>query len=102
MTQSFESAKSYFKIGGLLIYYGSGSISVPGKRDTAVTITFSPAFADTNYAVFIGCKANSGYAAVSAGHKEKAEGSVKLNFWNEEANYTYTYEYTYLIIGKVA
>ena len=101
MAQSFGSSKTYFKIGDLLIYYGSGSVSATSKHDTEVAVTFSPAFADTNYAIFTGCKSNAGYASVSGGYKAKAVGSFKLNFWNE-GNSTYTYEYTYLVIGKAA
>lgn len=102
LTQSFSSAKSYFRIGNLLIYYGGGTKTCAGSNDSTVNITFSPAYADTNYRVIVSCAFNdANHENITPSGKIVSTTSATLNFWNK-GSVAVNYRYSYIVIGKGA
>lgn len=102
LTQSFSSAKSYFRIGNLLIYYGGGTKTCAGSNDSTVNITFSPAYADTNYRIIVGCAFNdANHENITPAGKIVSTTSATLNFWNK-GSAAVNYRYSYIVIGKGA
>lgn len=102
LPQSFAATKSYFRIGDLLIYYGGGTKTCSGSNDSTVNITFSPAYADTNYRVIVGCAFNdANHENITPAGKIVSTTSATLNFWNK-GSVAVNYRYSYIVIGKGA
>lgn len=102
LPQSFAASKSYFRIGDLLIYYGGGTKTCSGGVDSTVNITFSPAYANTNYRVIVGCAFNdANHENITPAGKTVSTTSATLNFWNK-GSVAVNYRYSYIVIGKGA